>query len=284
MEWIEGMNSAINYIEEHILEEVNYERLGQLAGCSPFHFQRIFTYLGGVTLTEYIRRRRMSLAAVELTNPDAKVIDVAIKYGYHSPTAFTRAFQSVHGVTPSEAKEEGALVKSFPPIRFQMTVKGVEAMNYRIEKKEAFRIIGKSIALKESIEENFTITPQFWGECSMNGTVEKLAQMMDTPIQGLLGVSACMEADQWRYYIAVASNMDKGEFEEYIVPECTWAVFYEEGPISKMQELESRIVTEWLPTSGYEYANAPDIELYIQPDPANAKYEVWIPIVRKDEK
>ncbi len=145
MEWITGMNSAVNYMEEHICEELDYEKMGQLASCSPYHFQRIFTYLGGVTLTEYIRRRRMSLAAVDLKDEDMKVIDVAYKYGYNSPTAFTRAFQSVHGISPTDARAEDAIVKSFPPIRFQMTVKGVEAMNYRIEKKEAFRVIGKSI-------------------------------------------------------------------------------------------------------------------------------------------
>lgn len=283
MEWIEGMNAAVNYMEEHILDEISYDELGRLAGCSPFHFQRIFTYLGGVTLTEYIRRRRMSLAAVELTDKNVKVIDVAMKYGYNSPTAFSRAFQSVHGILPTDAKEEGALVKSFPPIRFQMTVKGTNAMNYKIEKKEAFRIIGKSTKLKQTVEENFMITPKFWAESSMNGTVATLAQMMNTPIQGLLGVSTCNNTDDWNYYIAVASTLDKGGFEEYIVPACTWAVFSQEGPISEMQALESRIISEWLPTSGYEYANAPDVELYINPDPENAKYEVWIPIIKKEK-
>ncbi len=284
MEWIEGMNTAVNYIEEHICEELNYEQLGRLAGCSPYHFQRIFTYLGGITLSEYVRRRRMSLAAVDLKDPNKKVIDIGIQYGYQSPTAFTRAFQGVHGISPTDARMEDAVVKSFPPIRFQMQVKGAEAMNYRIEKKEAFRVIGTSIELKQTVEENFTITPGFWAKASSDGTVTELAQMMNTPVQGLLGISTCNETENWHYYIAVASTLDKGKYEELIVPSCTWAVFYEEGPISKMQELESRIVSEWLPTSGYEYANAPDVELYLQPDPMNAKYEVWIPIVRKENK
>ena len=136
MEWINGMNAAINYIEENILEEINYCKLGQLAGCSPSHFQRIFTYLSGVTLKEYVKRRRMSLAATELAANSTKVIDVALKYGYNSPTAFTRAFADIHGVTPSEVKD-GAKVVAFPPMKFQMVVKGVTPMNYRIEKNRA---------------------------------------------------------------------------------------------------------------------------------------------------
>ena len=113
MEWIEGMNSAVNYIEEHLCEDLDYTKLGQIAGCSASHFQRIFTYLGGVTLSEYVRRRRMSLSAVELKDQGKKVIDIALKYGYESPTAFNRAFQSVHGMTPSDARSEASSVKSF---------------------------------------------------------------------------------------------------------------------------------------------------------------------------
>ena len=156
-------------------------------------------------------------------------------------------------------------------------------MNYRIEKKDAFRVIGKKISLSSILEENFEITPKFWAECAMDGTVEKLAGMMDTPIYGLMGVSTCNEKDEWEYYVAVASTKETTEYEEFVVPGLTWAVFYDEGPVIKMQELETRIVTEWLPRSGYEYANAPEIELYLDPDPENAKYEIWVPIVlRKD--
>lgn len=122
-----------------------------------------------------------------------------------------------------------------------------------------------------------------WQKVATNGTVEKLVSMMNTELKGILGVSACNEEDEWRYYIGVASDkpIDEG-FEEYIVPELTWAIFYGEGSMPhSIQELEKRIVAEWLPTSGYEYANGPDIELYLSPDPQNAKFEVWIPVVKK---
>lgn len=282
MEWISGMNAAVNYLEEHILEEPDVNTLGKLAGCSPHHFQRIFTYIGGITLSEYVRRRRMSLAAVELRDDRLKVIDIAMKYGYDSPTAFTRAFQGVHGMTPSQARESGVNIKAFPPIVFQMVVKGTWEMNYRIEKREPIRVIGIKTELKPTLEENFKITPEFWQQATMNGTVEKLAGMMDTDIYGLMGVSTCNKQDSWEYYIAVASTKEKGCFEELTIPASTWAVFYQEGPLMKVQELETRIVTEWLPTSGYEYANVPEIELYFNSDPNNARYEIWIPIVRKE--
>ena len=140
MDWIERLNEAIRYIEENLTGEIEYEKLGQIACCSAYHFQRMFAYIAGMPLSEYIRKRKMSLAAVDLQGSDAKIIDVAAKYGYASPTAFNRAFQSVHGVNPSSVKSEGIAIKSFPPITIKITVKGVEEMNYRIEAKESFAI------------------------------------------------------------------------------------------------------------------------------------------------
>lgn len=189
MEWIERLNDAINYIEEHLTDEIDYEQIGRIACCSSYHFQRMFTYMAGVPLSEYIRRRKMSLAAVELQKKEAKIINVAAKFGYQSPTAFNRAFQSVHGIAPSAVKKEGVSVKSFPPITFQITIKGVEEMNYRIETKEAFRITGVSVPLYKDIEKNFTVIPPKWEEISRNGTLQKLAGMMDTPPMGILGIS-----------------------------------------------------------------------------------------------
>lgn len=281
MEWIERLNSAISYIEEHLTDEVDYGQLGKIACCSSYHFQRMFTYMAGITLSEYIRRRRMSLAAVDLREKEAKIIDVAAKYGYNSPTAFNRAFRSVHGIAPSAVKSEGVSVKSFPPIQFKITVKGVEEMNYRIETKEAFHIVGVSVPLYKDIEKNFTVIPPKWGEVSSDGTLQKLVGMMDMPPMGVLGVCACNDSEPWRYYIAVATSQEKGDFEEYYVPAATWAVFSGEGTSQSIQELEQRILTEWLPSSGYEYGNAPDVEVYLNPDPQDSKYEVWIPVVKK---
>lgn len=281
MEWIDRLNEAINYIEEHLTDAIDYERFGRIAGCSSYHFQRMFTYMAGVPLSEYIRRRKMSLAAVDLREKDAKIIDVAEKYGYHSPTAFNRAFQSVHGIAPSVVKNEGVSVKSFPPVSFKITIKGAEEMNYRIETKDSFRIVGVSVPLNKDIEQNFMVIPSKWQEITENGTLQKLIGMMDTPPMGVLGVSLCNDSEAWRYFIAVSTSKSSDGFEEYTVPAAVWAVFPGEGTNESIQELERRIVTEWLPTSGYEYGKGPDVEVYISPDPQNAKYEVWIPVVKK---
>ena len=279
MEWIDRLNDTIAYIEEHLTGKIDYEHLGQIACCSSYHFKRKFAYMAGVPLSEYIRRRRMSLAAVDLQGKGLQVIDVAAKYGYSSPTAFNRAFQSVHGVAPSALKSEGVPVKSFPPIQFKIMIKGAEEMEYRIETKDAFRIVGVSVPLDRDIEKNFAVIPQKWQKIAMDGTMQKLTGMMDMP--GVLGVSTCNNEEDWRYYIAAATVRDADGMEEYIVPAATWAIFPGAGVNQSIQELERRIVTEWLPTSGYEYGNAPDIEVYLNPDPQNAQYEVWIPVTKK---
>lgn len=154
-------------------------------------------------------------------------------------------------------------------------------MNYRIETKEAFRIVGISEPLSQEIEDNFMSVPKMWQQAAVNGTVQKLAGMIENPPMGLLGVSACNEKEQWKYFIAVSTSKTDEAFEEYTVPAATWAIFSGSGMSQSVQELEKRIVTEWLPTSGYEYANAPDIEVYLNADPQNAQYEVWIPVTKK---
>lgn len=282
MDWVEGLNQSVRYIEEHLTDEIDYEQLGRIACCSAYHYQRMFTYMAGISLAEYIRRRKMSLAAIDLQSGKERIIDVAARYGYRSPTAFTRAFQSFHGMAPSSLKNGDAVVKSFSPIVFYMTVKGATEMNYRMENRGAFRVIGVSAPLDRDIEKNFEVVPKLWQAAAADGTIQRLAGMMDTPPMGLLGVSACNDAEQWRYFIAVSSTKESGDFEEYTIPASTWAIFSATGDNRSVQELERRIITEWLPGSGYEYANAPDIEVYLNPDPQNAQYEVWIPVVRRE--
>lgn len=281
MEWVDGLNRTIAYIEEHLADEIRYDELAKLACCSVYHYQRMFACMAGVPLSEYIRRRRMSRAAVDLRAGE-KVVDVGLRYGYQSPTAFNRAFQAVHGIAPSAVREEGAAVKSYPSLRFTIVVKGAEELEYRIEQRDAFRIVGVSAPLDADLEKNFAVVPQLWGRAAADGTIPRLAGMMDGQPMGLLGISACGDREDWQYWIAVASSQPAGDFQEYTVPAATWAVFPGEGTNVAMQELERRIITEWLPTSGYEYGSAPDVEVYLNPDPNNARYEVWIPVVKKD--
>lgn len=282
MEWIERLNAALGYLEEQLKEEIDLDKAAQIACCSTYHFQRMFGYMAGMSLSEYIRRRRMSLAAVDLQDPEAKIVDVALQYGYASPTAFNRAFQAIHGHPPSRIKDGGVFLKSQPPIRFTITVKGVAEMNYRIEKKDAFRIVGIAQPLCKDMEQNFEEVPKLWQKAAMDGSIPRLLSLMDGKPEGILGVSACYEQENWTYFIAVSSSREVDDsLTAYTVPAYTWAIFTGEGECPKaIQDLELRIISEWLPSSGYEYDNGPDVEVYLNDDPKQAKFEVWIPVKR----
>jgi AraC family transcriptional regulator len=283
MEWIERLNTAINYIEEHLDGKIEYGKLAKIACCSEYHFQRMFGYMAGVTLSEYIRRRRMSRAAADLQN-GGKVIDIALKYGYESPTAFNRAFQNIHGIAPSNAKQSGITLKSFPPLSFKITIKGVEEMNYKIEQKAAFRIVGVRETIPADIEESFKSVPKFWQKSAPK--IPQLVSLMDGEVRGLLGVSTCNEVEggQNYYFIAVQSNAPIPEnMHELTIPAATWAIFAGSSTSGDIQALQERVVAEWLPTSGYEWANAPDIEVYLDQNPTDMKFEVWLPVVRAGE-
>ena len=129
MEWLKHMNDALAYMEDNLDGEISIEKAAQLARCSQYHFQRMFSYIIGVPLLEYLRRRRLTKAAFDLQGGD-KVIDVALRYGYDSPTAFNRAFQAMHGISPRAAQKPDIMLKAFPRVSFQITIKGVTEMDY----------------------------------------------------------------------------------------------------------------------------------------------------------
>lgn len=285
MEWLSRLNAAMLYLEEHLEDEIELTSMAQIAYCSPFHFQRMFSYLAEVPLSEYIRRRKMTRAAADLQNGSERIIDIALKYGYDSPTAFNRAFQSVHGIAPSEARRSGAVLKAYLPISFKITIKGEAEMNYRIEKKDAFRIVGVKEHHELNVEENFAQIPAFWAKAVQSGVFAQILGLLNQEPKGILGVSSCMNGKDFDYYIAAPSDMAVPEgLEEYTVPACTWAIFTCIGPMpSAIQTLQKRIVSEWLPNSGYVYANAPDIEVYFEGNQQAEDYrcEVWLPVEKK---
>ena len=282
MNWLDQLNEALNDIEANLDGEIDISRAARIACCSSFHFQRMFSYIAGVPLAEYIRRRRMTKAAFDLRNSDEKVIDVALKYGYSSPTAFNRAFQSVHGVAPSAARREGVSLKAYHPINFTITIKGEVEMNYRIENKEAFRIVGTKMTSSWSPEkqEGFTEVPKFWEENQKKGTIPQLCKLMNQKNPGVMGVSVgdWQQEGSFDYYIAVASDQPAPEgMYEYTVPACTWAIFECVGPMpTTIQNMLRRIMTEWLPGSGYQYADGPDIEVYTEGNQFADDYVCWI--------
>ncbi len=282
MNWLGQLNDALSYIEEHLDQQIDINHAAKIACCSSFHFQRMFSYLANVTLAEYIRRRRMTRAAFDLKNTHDKIIDIALRYGYDSPTAFNRAFQSIHGVAPSKARKGGVDLKAFHPISLKITIRGETEMNYRIEEKEAFRIVGVKLEANWTPEkqEGFEQIPGFWAEHSQKGTIPRLCSLMDNQLPGVLGVSAgdWQNTGKFDYYIAVTSDqLPPAGMCEFIIPACTWAIFECKGAMpDAIQKMQSRIMTEWLPNSGYRYANAPDIELYTDGDQRSDDYICWI--------
>jgi AraC family transcriptional regulator len=286
LEWLKRLNRALDYIEEHLEDTVQFDEAAKITCCSTFHFQRMFSYLAGVPLSEYIRRRRMTLAAFALQQQNVRVIDLALRYGYDSPTAFNRAFQSVHGVPPSVARKTGVPLHTYPRISFHISIKGDVNMDYRIEKKEAFRIMGVKTPLDSDWEKTFQTVPQFWQKVDQTNTIPTLFTLMDGGLKALLGV--CVIAnDTAEYYIAVVSDQplpdEHKDFAAYTVPAGTWAVFPGNGTMpDAVQQLKKRIIMEWLPESGYDYASAPDIEVYLTEKSQNTNFEIWLPIIKKN--
>lgn len=282
MEWLNNLGNAIKYIENHLDSEISYDEAAQIACCSTFYFQRIFTYVAGISLAEYIRRRRMSQAAFDLQRTGEKVMDIALKYGYSSPTSFNRAFQNIHGVTPVVARNRGTTLNLYPPIHFLVQTTGGSAMSYHITEKEAIRIVGIRTPLVEDPEENMKTVPAFWDGAMKNESFTKICQLANSEPNGILGADVYKGPEDIFYYIAAASDkpVPAGMFE-CTIPASTWVVFENDGFFKEdVQSIFRRFLTEWLPFSGYEYAELPDIEVYpiIDGKPAKGHSEVWIAI------
>lgn len=244
----------------------------------------MFPYLCGMALSDYIRRRRMSLAALDLAAGD-KVIDVALRYGYESPTSFARAFRDVHGVAPSEA-QRGARLRQHPRLTFAMQVRGDMAMEYRIEEKPAMRVVGCLLEGTWELEEAQEKIVAFWEVLMAEGgeRIHRVLSLMDGhEPQALMGV--CGDGDELRgYLVCVATDRPAPEgMAAWEVPAATYAVFDCVGPASEaIGDMTHRILTEWLPSSGYEWAQKADVEVYFGPNMTAKDYrsQIWLPVER----
>ncbi len=291
MEPLRQLNQAMNYIEAHLAEEIDFKAVSQLACCSEYHFRRMFSFLSGLTLSEYIRRRRLAQAALELHNSNVRITDLAARYGYDSPDSFSRAFVALHGVTPTEARKDGVSLKAVPPLTFRLTIQGGNEMDYRIIEKGAFQIAGikKRITL---IYEG--VNPQMdsmWASLSEEG-IEELKRLSNVEPRGLLCVSANFsegrgEGSELDQYIGVAtSSQVPKRWKVLPVEGSTWAVFTAVGPFPKaLQDVWARIAAEWLPTSGYELTGGPEILWNESKDTSRPDYksEIWVPVTANSE-
>ncbi len=290
MDSLEKMNEALNYVEKNLTEDIDFKEVARLAFCSEYHFQRMFSFLAGITLSEYIRRRRLTLAAFELNNSNIRVIDAAIKYGYSSPDSFTRAFQSLHGITPSEARNNGQPLKAYPRMTFQLSIKGGSEMNYRIEEKEAFRIVG----IKKRVPIIFRgVNPEIasmWENLNAE-TITTLKALSNVEPLGILSASTNFsegrmeEKGELDHYIGVATTKEFPEnLTQLEVSASTWAVFEAVGPFpDTLQNVWGRIYSEWFPSSSYEQTEGPEILWNEHKDVTSPtfKSEIWIPVLKK---
>ncbi|MCM3106399.1 AraC family transcriptional regulator [Bacillus velezensis] len=290
MDSLKRMNSALTYIEENLTNDIDFKEAARLAFCSEYHFKRMFSFLTGISLSEYIRRRRLTLAAFELKDSSVKVIDLAIKYGYHSPDSFARAFQNLHGIRPSEAKHNGHSLKAYPRMTFQLSIKGGNEMNYRIEEKEAFRIVG----IKKRVPILFKgVNPDIasmW-ESLDEAAINQLKELSNVAPVGLISASTNFsegrteENGELDHYIGASTTKHcPNHLSQLEVPASTWAVFEAAGSFpDALQEVWGRIYSEWFPSSHYEQIEGPEILWNEHKDVTSPSFksEIWIPISKK---
>ncbi|WP_422657601.1 AraC family transcriptional regulator [Paenibacillus sp. EC2-1] len=295
MEWLERMNRAVDYIEANLAGEIQLSDVARMACSSSYQFQRTFSFITGVSLAEYIRRRRLTLAAFELQQGvTEKVIDIALKYGYESPISFARAFQAMHGITPAMARQNGIEMKAYPRLSFSITIKGAEAMNYRIETKESFEVFGiEGIFYTEGNSEELQTPAKLWEQSHANGEVKRLESCAgELPVfvsRDLYSVHAVCSyrktgPDTFPYMLcAFKNNYSNTEgYTSVTIPARTWVIFPSDPhPWDKFNEtiekLYQRFYTEWLPTAGYEQVDGMEFEMYGTKDGLNY-IELWFAV------
>ena len=280
MDWLRGMNNIIAYIEENLTQPIEYQTLARGVGCSVYEFSRIFSFMAGMSVSEYVRRRRLSQAVFDIQNGGEKIIDIALKYCYESPAAFTRAFKELHGVAPLAARKSNVPLKNYPAIKFVLSIKGVNEMKFKIIEKSAFSVIGLKLSYNGKNDyddfDDYKIIQELWQKTPKE-SYDKLSSLADDKSAGFMGIFSRHYLESDDYLITVASTKDIPEgsgFVKYDIPATRWAVLENSGDATNLHE---RFWTEWLPSSGYSRAGrlCPTIELYQNKDTYN---EVWFPI------
>ncbi|MGE7930337.1 AraC family transcriptional regulator [Lysinibacillus xylanilyticus] len=286
MSWIESIQKAINYMEEHLLDDITMEQIAREVNSSVFHFQRTFSILTDMSIADYIRRRRLTLAAQELINTEQKVIDLAYKYGYDSPEAFTKAFRKQHQLTPSEARKKQGQLQSYNRLVIQVSLKGAEPMKYKIVEKEKFQVVGVKRTYNSQNGENLQGIPHFWNEMNSKNFDNQLIQLNNGSIKGVLGVcvpnTSQGENGFIDYWIATDHVGEVGEnLLAMEVPASKWVIFEVHGPMpDAMQNTWKQIYSEWFPSNPYKPAGTAELEVYPDDDAysPDSYSEIWIPI------
>ena len=296
MEWIAAMQEAISYMEDHLLEEINYEDVARHVHTSSYEFHRTFSCLTGMTANAYIRNRRLSLASMDLMDSNVRITDIALKYGYDTPEAFTKAFTRFHGVSPKAAREDAAKLTLFNPLVIKITVDGGKSMDYRIVQTEQKKFIALTRSFSNEIindNDNHEI-PDFWGEVNANQMLSPIWMLREDGKRDLYGLCSQNKAgsDSFEYGIGIIVDKDTAEFDLaelekkgfklWTINPATYVVFDCIGTDGDcIGDMWSKFFKEFLPQTGYEAADEADYELYYENGPEGLFCELWIPI-KKD--
>lgn len=285
---LQEFNHLMDYIETHLTEEISGNDISKIVGLSDYHFKRMFSYMAGMSLNEYIKNRRLSVANVELIN-GAKVTDIAFKYGYQSIEGFSRAFREWSSFLPSEVIKN-KIQKSFPKFSFFIDIRGGISMEFKIEKKEKFNIVGvsKRVPIQfEGVNNAILELAQSITEQQRN----EMHQIADLYPHQVLNVSYDFddgfleEKGYLTHMIGFATTKENpfDDLEQITVEESLWAIFPNQGPFpATFQETTAKIYSEWLPSSDYEVADLPGISFTQHNSPSENKYsEIWMPVKKK---
>lgn len=296
MNWITQLQAALNYIEAHLLEPITYEDAARAAHMSPYNFHRAFSLMAGVTVAEYIRCRRLSLAAQALRTTDATVLDTALTYGYESPESFAKAFSRFHGVSPRQARMTGTPLRLFAPLVIRVTLEGGSTMDYRMENipNKTFLSLTRTFSTEGGLDAGGRSIPDFWSECHDNGSVEPLRALLPEGRRDLYGLcSPAKEQDTHFTYgigVLLTETTDRAAVDALLARGCTlwqtepaeYVVFPCRGEDGDcIGKAWDRFFHEFLPQTGCQQTDLTDWELYPEKAQDGLFCELYIPVITK---
>ncbi|ARZ66033.1 AraC family transcriptional regulator [Streptomyces albireticuli] len=284
---LERLNQAMEHIERHLDERIDVADLARIVATSEYHFRRLFSALAGIPLSEYVRRRRLTVAGAEVLAGERTLLEVAVRYGYTSGEAFARAFRVMHGVGPAEARRSGASLRCQSRLSFRLTVEGSSSMRYRVVEKEEFRVAGRKVRVPLVHEGVNPAIADFIRGIGKE-TLRRVEGLSDQEPRGIVGVSDNLdpsraEGTELDYYHGVVTGAAVPEdMDALTVPAGTWAVFENTGPFPQaLQYLWRDVFTQWFPSNPYRSRPGPEIlRTRLSRDAAQADAELWIPVER----
>nr|WSZ96683.1 AraC family transcriptional regulator [Streptomyces sp. NBC_00857] len=286
---LERLNQALEYVDSHLAQRIEVSELARIAVTSEYHFRRMFSALAGISLSEYIRRRRLTVAGAEVLAGERTLLEIAVRYGYTSGEAFARAFRAMHGVGPGEARRTGAALHSQPRMSFRLIIEGSSSMRYRVVEKDRFQVVGKKVRVP-LVHEGMNPAIADFIRSIDKATLRRITELSDQEPEGIVAVSDNLdpsraEGTELDYYHGVVTEAAVPEdLDALTVPAGSWAVFENSGQFPQaLQYLWRDVFTQWFPSNPYRSRPGPEIlRTRLSPDGAEAEAELWIPVERTE--